>query len=212
MSPMEPAWDMVPEICRVSLADWDKAVVDLAEELMSILCEGLGIKSDKLKELSCLEGRVKCGEEWADIEAVPGAIVINIGDVLQMMSNDEYKSVQHRVLANPIKGARVFVAIFFNSSNQEGLYGPFPELISAEKPAVYQEFLLANYLRRFYAMELDEKALTINLGEISSRSRISDLEKISVVNIGTDILDDIGRYFAEILISDLDEIKKILFF
>ncbi|GKE36616.1 1-aminocyclopropane-1-carboxylate oxidase homolog 3-like protein [Tanacetum coccineum] len=127
MSPMEPAWDMVSEMCKVSLANWDKAVVDLAEELMSILCEGLGIKSDKLKELSCLEGRVKCGEEWADVEAVPSAIVSNIGDVLQMMSNDEYKSVQHRVLANPIK---------------------------------------------------------VNLGDISSRSRISDLEKISVPNLG----------------------------
>nr|GFD12448.1 oxoglutarate/iron-dependent dioxygenase [Tanacetum cinerariifolium] len=178
---------MVPEMCRASLADWDKAVVDLAEELMSILCEGLGIKSDKLKELSCLEGRlcashyyphcpqpdltigitshtdpciltmlvqnevgdllqVKCGEEWADVEA--------------MMSNDEYKSVEHRVLANPIEGARVSVAIFFNPSNQEGLYGPFPELISAERPAVYQEFLLADYSRRFYARELDGKALT----------------------------------------------------
>ncbi|PWA42446.1 Chloramphenicol acetyltransferase-like domain-containing protein [Artemisia annua] len=35
--------------------DWDKAVVSLGDELMSILCEGLGVKSDKLK---CLEGRV----------------------------------------------------------------------------------------------------------------------------------------------------------
>ena len=74
-----------------------------------------------------------------------------------MMSNDEYKSVEHRVLANPVEGARVSVAVFFNPSNQEGLYGPFPELISAEKPAVYQEFLLADYTRMFYARELDRK-------------------------------------------------------
>ncbi|GKD96408.1 1-aminocyclopropane-1-carboxylate oxidase homolog 3-like protein [Tanacetum coccineum] len=58
LSPMEPAWEMVPEMCRKALADWDKAVIGLAEELMSILCEGLGIKSDKLKEWSCLEGRI----------------------------------------------------------------------------------------------------------------------------------------------------------
>ena len=130
MSPMEPAWDLVPEMFRASLVDWDKAVVDLAEEFMSILCEGLGIKSDKLKELSCLEGRlcashyyphcpqpeltigitshtdpciltvlvqnevgdllqVKCGEEWADVEVVPGAIVINIGDLLQVFLIDD---------------------------------------------------------------------------------------------------------------------------
>ena len=77
-----------------------------------------------------------------------------------MMSNDEYKSVEHRVLANPVEGARVSVAVFFKPSNQERPYAPFPELISAEKPAVYQEFLLADYTRRFYARELDGKALT----------------------------------------------------
>ena len=55
---IEPDWETVPEMCREALKDWDKAVVSLGDELMSILCEGLGVKSDKLKELSCLEGRV----------------------------------------------------------------------------------------------------------------------------------------------------------
>lgn len=54
---MKPAWEAVPEMCRAPLADWDKAVAGLEEELMSILCEGLGVKNDKLKELSCFEGR-----------------------------------------------------------------------------------------------------------------------------------------------------------
>ncbi|GKC59264.1 zinc finger, CCHC-type containing protein [Tanacetum coccineum] len=44
----------------------------------------------------------------------------------------------------------------------------------------------------------------VNLGDISTISQISELENISVVNIGTDILGDIGRDFTEILISDLD--------
>ena len=126
MSPIEPDWEAVPEMCSEALKDWNKAVTGLGDELMSILCEGLGVKSDKLKELSCLEGRisvshyyppcpqpdltlgvtshtdpgvltvlvqnevggllhVKCGEEWAAVEAVPGAIVINIGDLLQVL-------------------------------------------------------------------------------------------------------------------------------
>ncbi|GJY67390.1 RNA-directed DNA polymerase, eukaryota [Tanacetum coccineum] len=146
------------DLCRNALADWDKA-------------------RDKLKEWSCLEGRinishyypqcpqpeltlgltshtdpcvltvlvqneiggllqVKCGEQWVEVEPVPGAIVVNIGDLLQMMSNDIYKSVEHRVLANNVEGARVSVAHLFNPSNREKLFGPFPELISAEKPAV----------------------------------------------------------------------------
>ncbi|KAI3520548.1 hypothetical protein L1887_09997 [Cichorium endivia] len=53
--------------------------------------------------------QVKSGDDWVDVEAFPGAVVINIGDLLQMMSNDEYKSVEHRVLANPVEGAHVTV-------------------------------------------------------------------------------------------------------
>ncbi|GKA92816.1 1-aminocyclopropane-1-carboxylate oxidase homolog 3-like protein [Tanacetum coccineum] len=81
----------MPEMFWAALKDWDKVVVGLAEELMSLLCEGLGVKSEKLKELSCLEGslywwvlQAKCGEECVIVEAVLGAIVINIGDMLQV--------------------------------------------------------------------------------------------------------------------------------
>ncbi|KAK9074559.1 hypothetical protein SSX86_007157 [Deinandra increscens subsp. villosa] len=201
MSPLEPDWEAVPEMCRAVLAEWDKAVRVLGEELMSILCEGLGIKTNKLKELSCLDGRlsvshyypqcpqpeltvglvphtdaavlamvvqnevggllqVKCGDEWVDVNAVPGAIVINIGDLLQMMSNDEYKSAEHRVLANPVEGARVSSVVFFSPGNQDKLYGPFPELISTVKPAVYREFVYEEYIKRFLGKELDAKTLT----------------------------------------------------
>ncbi|CAL4924213.1 unnamed protein product [Urochloa decumbens] len=30
---------------------------------------------------------------WVDVKPVPGALVVNLGDLLQMMSNDEYRSV-----------------------------------------------------------------------------------------------------------------------
>ncbi|PWA61707.1 oxoglutarate/iron-dependent dioxygenase [Artemisia annua] len=203
LSPMEPAWKMVPEMCRKALADWDKAITGLVEELMSILCEGLGIKRDKLKEWSCLEGRlsishyypqcpqpeltvgltahtdptvltvlvqneiggllqVKCGEQWVEVEPVPGAIVVNIGDLLQMMSNDIYRSVEHRVLANNVEGARVSVAHLFNPSNREKLFGPFPELISAEKPAVYHEFLHEDFMRRVLANNIETARVSIS--------------------------------------------------
>ncbi|KAK9074561.1 hypothetical protein SSX86_007159 [Deinandra increscens subsp. villosa] len=201
MSPIVPEWEVVPEVCSAALAEWDKAVMVLGEELMSMLCEGLGIKTNKLKELSCLDGRlsvshyyphcpqpeltvgiashtdatvlamvvenevggllqVKCGDEWVDVAAIPGAIIINIGDMLQMMSNDEYKSVEHRVLANPVEGPRVSSAVFFGPSKQDKLYGPFPELISTMKPAVYHDLVYKDYMKRFLTKELDGKTLT----------------------------------------------------
>jgi isopenicillin N synthase-like dioxygenase len=51
---------------------------------------------------------------WADVPPVPGALVVNVGDFLQLMSNDRFKSVEHRVLANRV-GPRVSVACFFRT-------------------------------------------------------------------------------------------------
>ncbi|KAK1284258.1 hypothetical protein QJS10_CPB21g00373 [Acorus calamus] len=52
--------------------------------------------------------------QWIDIPPMPGAFVVNIGDMLQMISNDRFKSSEHRVLANAI-GPRVSVACFFRT-------------------------------------------------------------------------------------------------
>ncbi|XP_010265452.1 PREDICTED: 1-aminocyclopropane-1-carboxylate oxidase homolog 4-like [Nelumbo nucifera] len=103
--------------------------------------------------------QVKHGEDWVDVKPIAGALVINIGDLLQIISNDEYRSVEHRVLANPFPEARVSIASFFNPSRREDLYGPLPELVSAKKPALYRQFTFNEYLRRFFSKELDGKSL-----------------------------------------------------
>lgn len=77
----------------------------------------------------------------------------------QIISNEEYKSVEHRVLANSKHEARTSVSIFFNPSQRENLYGPLPELISTEKPALYRQFTYSDFMRRFFTKELDGKSL-----------------------------------------------------
>ncbi|XP_038697201.1 1-aminocyclopropane-1-carboxylate oxidase homolog 1-like [Tripterygium wilfordii] len=101
--------------------------------------------------------QVKHNGEWVDVKPVPGALVINVGDILQILTNDEYKSVEHRVLANSYHEPRVSVAAFFNTSNRDDLYGPFEELTSADKPALYQPFALSDFLKRFFTEELGGK-------------------------------------------------------
>ncbi|XP_031399302.1 1-aminocyclopropane-1-carboxylate oxidase homolog 1-like isoform X2 [Punica granatum] len=49
---------------------------------------------------------------WIDVPPVPGALVVNIGDLLQLISNDLFKSVEHRVLASKV-GPRISIACFF---------------------------------------------------------------------------------------------------
>ncbi|PKI54913.1 hypothetical protein CRG98_024695 [Punica granatum] len=103
--------------------------------------------------------QVKYEEEWLDVKPVPGALVINVGDIFQIISNDQYKSVEHRVLANPSKDPRVSIAVFCNPSNRENSFGPLPELLSPQNPAQFRQFTFADYMRRFFTKELDGKSL-----------------------------------------------------
>ncbi|XP_050130733.1 1-aminocyclopropane-1-carboxylate oxidase homolog 4-like isoform X1 [Malus sylvestris] len=103
--------------------------------------------------------QVKYGDGWVDVKPVPGALVINVGDFLQIVSNGEYRSVDHRVLANSSREPRVSIAVFFNVSRRDDSYGPLPELVSPEKPALYRQFTLSEFMQRFFNKGLDGKAL-----------------------------------------------------
>ncbi|KAI3946478.1 hypothetical protein MKX01_017694 [Papaver californicum] len=70
--------------------------------------------------------QVKYGEDWVDVKPSDGALVINIGDMLQIC----LLCVEHRVVANSFREPRISIAIFFDPSNMETMYGPLPELIT----------------------------------------------------------------------------------
>ncbi|KAL6631328.1 hypothetical protein ACP70R_028178 [Stipagrostis hirtigluma subsp. patula] len=103
------------------------------------------------------EGR----SQWVDVKPVPGALVINVGDLLQIMSNDTYKSVEHRVVMNTREEARVSIAIFFNPGKRGDsvFYGPLPELTSSENPPKYRNFTMSEFLGAFFRRDLASKAL-----------------------------------------------------
>ncbi|CAK9183919.1 unnamed protein product [Ilex paraguariensis] len=75
-----------------------------------------------------------------------------------MMSNDKYKSVEHRVLANPHREPRVSIPVFFTSSKTEDSYEPLPELVSSKKPAIYQKFTILDFMSKYYSEELQGKS------------------------------------------------------
>ncbi|KAL3751188.1 hypothetical protein ACJRO7_012069 [Eucalyptus globulus] len=178
----------IPEVCRNEVLEWNQQVERLGSILLGLLSEGLGLSPGKLQELTCLDTtmmpdltvgltshadpgvitvllqdqvgglQVKHGDEWVEVTPVPSALIVNIGDILQIMSNDEYKSVDHRVLANSSQEPRVLIVVFCNPSNRENEFGPFPELVSSDKPAAFRQFTFNEYMRRFFTKELDGKS------------------------------------------------------
>ncbi|KDP30016.1 hypothetical protein JCGZ_18588 [Jatropha curcas] len=78
--------------------------------------------------------------KWVAVKPNQDALIVNIGDLFQAWSNDFYKSVEHKVMANA-KMERHSVAYFLCPS-YDSLIG------SCKEPSVYRKFTFGEYRRQ----------------------------------------------------------------
>lgn len=80
--------------------------------------------------------------EWVPITSIPGAIVCNVGDMLQRLTNHVFPSTTHRVV-NPADAALArqprYSIPYFLHPNPDFLIETLPGCISADRPNRYPE-------------------------------------------------------------------------
>jgi len=96
-------------------------------------------------EVGGLQVRRKDGE-WIGVKPIPDSFVVNVGDCIQVWSNDKYESVEHRVVVNDKKERFSFP--FFLNPSLSVMVGPVPELVNEENPPRYKEYNWGMFLMR----------------------------------------------------------------
>lgn len=83
--------------------------------------------------------------EWIDVPVDPGALIVNIGDMLEAWSNGAFRSTPHRVLnLSPER----FSLPYFVAANHDTLIKPFAQLVPAGQRPNYAPFLAGEHLER----------------------------------------------------------------
>lgn len=95
--------------------------------------------------------------EWVAVTALPGQIVVNVGDMLQRLTNNYLCSTTHRVVNPPkeLLGTARFSIPFFLHPRSEMRLDCLPSCITEENPIHYQPISAGEYL--------DERLIAIGL-------------------------------------------------
>lgn len=107
-----------------------------------------------------LEVKRKTDGEWIFVKPTPDAFIINVGDIIQVWSNDTYESVEHRVRVNSTR-ERFSIPFFVNPAHYT-LVEPLAELTDERNPPKYKAY---------------------NWGKFFVTRKLSNFKKLDVENI-----------------------------
>lgn len=107
-----------------------------------------------------LDVKRKTDGEWIRVKPIPNSYIINVGDIIQVWSNDKYESAEHRVMVNSER-ERFSIPFFFNPSHSAAVK-PLEELTDEHNPPKYKEY---------------------NWGKFFKTRKLSNFKKLNVENI-----------------------------
>ncbi|PUZ62411.1 hypothetical protein GQ55_4G355500 [Panicum hallii var. hallii] len=116
------------------------------------------------------------GGVWYDVPIVPSALLVNVGDAIEIMSNGFFTSPVHRAVANAERD-RVSLAMFYTLDPEKEIE-PLPELVDEKRPRRYGKTTTKDYLavlfERFAGGARAMDTVKISTAELDSGSGSED--------------------------------------
>ncbi|KAH9797565.1 protein SRG1 [Citrus sinensis] len=110
-----------------------------------------------LHQVNGVDGlEIKKDGVWIPARILPNALVVNVGDILEIMSNGVYRSVEHRATVNSVK-ERISIA-FFVGPKFDAQVGPLTSLINPDNPPLFRRVLMEEYVKTFFSRKLNGKS------------------------------------------------------
>ncbi|KAG7034678.1 Codeine O-demethylase, partial [Cucurbita argyrosperma subsp. argyrosperma] len=105
-----------------------------------------------LNQLNGVEGlQVKKDGTWFPVSFIPDGLMVNVGDVVEIMSNGVYNSIEHRAAVNSEKG-RMSIAVFYNP-RFEAEIGP-----QTQSPPLFRRIVMEDYFKDFFTQSFSGKS------------------------------------------------------
>ncbi len=109
------------------------------------------LANDDVGGLQVLAGR----ERWIEVPPIPGAFIINIGDVMAMWTNDRFPSTMHRVINS--SGKERYSVPFFAMPDYDAVIECLPTCCGPGDPPKHAPFVMGEYVQSRLSKELDHK-------------------------------------------------------
>ncbi|KDO39143.1 hypothetical protein CISIN_1g0448911mg, partial [Citrus sinensis] len=110
-----------------------------------------------LLQINEVEGlQIKKDGMWIPLTPLPNAFLVNVGDIMEIITNGKYRSIEHRATVNSVQ-ERLSVGTFYYTRYDGEVY-PASSLISEKAPALFRRLTVEEYLSGRFARELRGKS------------------------------------------------------
>uniref|UniRef100_A0A804L437 Fe2OG dioxygenase domain-containing protein n=1 Tax=Musa acuminata subsp. malaccensis TaxID=214687 RepID=A0A804L437_MUSAM len=133
-----------------------------ADEVLGLSPHTDGSGLTLLLQVNDVEGlHIRKRGNWFPVKPLPGALIANIGDIIEILSNGVYKSVEHQAIIN-VKEERLSIATFHGPREYSAVVGPLAEIVKGCNPK-YVSMSYGEFMKAYLSTKLEGRRLMESL-------------------------------------------------